>query len=171
MKCHKLKMELAVLLALCCLSVGWSALFSSKKIRIAVDYGPRLIGLAHTDFLGNTIPYCTLRNRGNLTEVSESIARCANRFRASEIIVGVPLDSNGRLDYNVKNINAKICLNFSIVLASILQEYCKFPHKVLLFDERYTTQEAKLRTSRRQMKGILISTLHLTLTQHRILMI
>jgi hypothetical protein len=48
--------QLAVLLALCCLSVGLSALFSSKKIRIAVDYGPRLIGLAHTDFLGNTIP-------------------------------------------------------------------------------------------------------------------
>lgn len=120
------------------------AWFVERRVRIGVDYGPRLIGIAYSDYFGAVTPYTTIRNNGNLTYISEAIARLATSLRASEVILGVPLDTNGRLDYHVRNMNGKICLNFSFVLASVLTHLCRFGIKVRLFDERFTTQEAKI---------------------------
>ena len=35
-----------------------------------------------------------------------------------DILIGIPVDRNGQLNYNVRNFNGRLCLNFSLVLAS-----------------------------------------------------
>lgn len=132
--------------------------FLHKCVRVGVDYGPRLIGIAYSDFFGGVHPYTTVRNTGNLTRISESIANFALSLRAREVILGVPLDNSGHLNYDVKNMNGKICLNFSFVLACMVRHICPPGVTVRLYDERYTTQEAKLKrtSSSRKCKMLLI---------------
>ena len=123
--------------------------FELKRARIAVDYGPRLIGLASS--IGRvTKTDGVLRNNGNLTYTSEQIVHFAKRSGAIEILVGLPLDSNGRMSYKLRNFNGNLCLNFSSVLAAVVRN--DIPRaKVKLVDERYTTREAKARI---QMEGL-----------------
>ena len=123
--------------------------FELKRARIAIDYGPRLIGLASS--LGRmTKTDGVLQNNGNLTYTSEQIVNFAKRSGAIEILVGLPLDSNGRMSYKVRNFNGNLCLNFSSVLAAVVTN--EIPRaKVKLVDERYTTREAK---ARMQMEGL-----------------
>ncbi len=145
---------LIICLIVCALMIhGGNSVFMHKCVRIGVDYGPRLIGIAYSDFFGVVHPYTTIRNTGNLTQISESISNFALSLRAREVILGVPLDGNGLLDYDVKNMNGKICLNFSFVLACIVKKICPSSVKVRLYDERYSTQEAKLKQLHSKKKG------------------
>ena len=68
------------------------------------------------------------------------------------MIVGLPLDSNGKMSHKVKNFNGQLCLNFSMVLAATAT--IALPRaSVHLFDERYTTREAKARIKSGKIKG------------------
>ena len=118
--------------------------FQSFRARLAVDYGPRLVGLATSDPFGVVKPHCTLSNSGDLGKLSRQILDKARSDGAAEIIVGLPLDSNGAMSHSVKNFNGQLCLNFSSVLSSVAG--AELPRcKVWLVDERYSTREAKLR--------------------------
>ena len=127
--------------------------FNARRNRIGVDYGPRFIGVAYADFFGNVNTHSMISNNGNLTKISEELFTIARSFGATEIVLGVPVGRTGVLDYNVRNFNGQLCLNFSRVLASVVQHETQDRMKVILYDERYTTQEAKLKLSSTKKKG------------------
>lgn len=142
-------------------------LFVHKCVRVGVDYGPRLIGLAYSDYFGKVYPHATIRNTGNLTKISEDIAKYALSLRAREVILGIPLDgsSDGQVRRRVKNMNGKICLNFSFVLACIVKSMCPDIVKVRLCDESYSTQEAKVKQAFGEEKStVLFSSLCMSAT-------
>ena len=113
----------------------YSLPFERMRPRIAIDYGPRLIGIAISTISGSK-PLCTIKNEGNLTAISREIMRIANANRASEILVGLPVDSDGRMHFDVRNFNGRLCLNFSQVLTSlVVNEQPKL--KVLLTSKFY----------------------------------
>lgn len=131
---------------LCCLLLACCAglAFDASLPRLAIDYGPRLIGLASSDILGCVRPYAAVKNCGDLVALSKDVVEIARRGGVKEIVVGLPVDSNGRVGYGVKNFNGQLCLSFSRVLCAVVRD--ALPHvKVSLADERYTTKEAKFR--------------------------
>jgi RNase H-fold protein (predicted Holliday junction resolvase) len=136
------KVSLSLLL-ICIMSTGIP--FQQNRARISVDYGPRLIGIAKGNILGSVEPHGTIINTGNLTQLSQHVIDLANSISAVEIIIGIPLDSDGVMHHNVRNFNGKLCLKFSDVLSSVVVNTNTRPLKTLLFDERYTTKEAKMR--------------------------
>ena len=118
--------------------------FNSNSIKLGIDYGPRLIGLAISDRFAKAHPLMAITNTLNLTEISLDIASIVQNKGVSDIVLGIPLDSNGKLHYGVKNFNGGLCLQFSQVLACIVNN--KIPNvNVYLIDERYSTREAKAR--------------------------
>lgn len=128
--------------------------FQTFRARLAVDYGPRLVGLATCDPFGNIKPYCTLPNQGDLSKLSRQILDKARVDGAFEILVGLPLDSNGIMSHSLRNFNGQLCLNFSSVLTSVAGT--ELPRcKVLLVDERYTTREAKVRMKSERIRASL----------------
>lgn len=119
--------------------------FQLNRARISIDYGPRLIGIAKSNILGSVEPHATVKNTGNLTQLSQDVIDLANSISACEIIIGIPLDVDGVMHHNVRNFNGRLCLNFSSVLSSVVVNTNTRPLRTLLFDERYTTKEAKMR--------------------------
>ena len=73
----------------------------------------------------------------------------------SEIVIGIPLDYNGVMGYNISNFNGQLCLNFSKVLSAYSSHSNRRNVTVKLFDERYTTKEAKIRLKYEKVKGYL----------------
>jgi RNase H-fold protein (predicted Holliday junction resolvase) len=127
--------------------------FEMFRSRISVDYGPRVIGIAAG--LGiNCKPLGDISNTGNLTLISCSVLEYAKREGAVEILVGLPIDHTGTMSYNVKNLNGRLCLDFSSVLASVAQQLCPRV-QVYLVDERYSTKEAhiSLKNDRKGKRG------------------
>jgi len=130
-----------------------STVFDPTRTRVAVDYGPRLVGVAVSDSLGNVRPLSTLANDGDLVSLSNQILTVAVAHGAHEVLVGLPVDSNGIVHHRVKNFNGKLCLNFAQVLSATTT--ATLPNaQVLLVDERYTTKEAKVRMKSDKIKGI-----------------
>ena len=128
--------------------------FETFRSRLAVDYGPRLCGVATCDPFGNIQPYCTFANGGDLTSLSRQILHKARADGVVEILVGLPLDSNGKMSHKVRNFNGQLCLNFSSVLSSVAS--VELPRvRVLLVDERYTTREAKARMKAERIRASL----------------
>ena len=123
--------------------------------RVCIDYGPRLIGVARSDYFTDVVqPYGTIVNDGNLTDVSYKILKLARQFSASEAVIGVPLDSDGVMSRSVRNINGQLCLNFSNVFSSIAaHSYNNSSFRTVLFDERYSTREARWRIQTDKIKG------------------
>ena len=125
--------------------------FESFRARLSVDYGPRLVGIAGSDLFGVVRPSFTLYNRGDLSVLSREIVNLARKDGCSEIVVGLPTDSNGKMSFKTRNFNGQMCISFSAVLASICNNEVpgnisgKNRMRVLLVDERYTTREAKAR--------------------------
>lgn len=119
-----------------------SVKYNPNSIKLGIDYGPRLIGIAISDRLGKVHPLLTLPNTRNLTEVSLDIINIIQNKGISDIILGIPLDSNGKLHYNVRNFNGGLCLQFSQVLSCIINKSAP-QCQVFLIDERYSTREAK----------------------------
>lgn len=126
--------------------------FSRFKPRLSIDYGPNIIGIAGSDILGYIRPRQTISNGGNLTALAHQILDLAKTDSAKEIILGIPLDSNGKVSYGVRNFNGRLCLNFSRVLACIANHRCPGTN-IVLVDERYTTKEAKQRLASSKIKG------------------
>jgi putative transcription antitermination factor YqgF len=144
----------AMLLVLTCL--GMSSVFNPRRARVAIDYGPRIIGIARSNYFGVVEPYGTIRNKGNLTDLSVQVLTLAKMWSASEVIIGIPLDSDGKMHHAVRNLNGRLCLNFSTVLNTIAHIHTpNTPLTTMLFDERYTTKEAKLRLSQERKKASL----------------
>ncbi len=128
--------------------------FDLKKARISIDYGPRLVGVAVSDCLHHVRPLITLANNGKLVELSTQITDLARAQGAKEFILGLPVDSNGKVTYKVRNFNGQLCLNFSRVLCAVVNE--QYPQgKVLLVDERYTTKAAKIKMKNENIKASL----------------
>ena len=95
-----------------------------------------------------------MANSGDLTRLSRQILDKARTDGAVEVIVGLPLDSNGIMSHRLRNFNGQLCLNFSQVLCSVAG--AELPRcKVLLVDERYTTREAKLRMKAERIRASL----------------
>jgi RNase H-fold protein (predicted Holliday junction resolvase) len=109
--------------------------------------------LALSNLLGIVKPFGTIRNSGNLTQVSRQVLEFATENGASEIIIGIPLDSDGILSQSVRNFNGNLCLNFSAVLSSIVIHERGSHLRTILFDERYTSKEARARILSSKIKG------------------
>jgi len=127
--------------------------FDHRRVRLGVDYGPQLIGLAFSDLYGGASPYQTISNTGNLCRISEKVVQLAKYHGANEIVIGVPLDKDGILSYDVDNVNGKLCLDFSAVLHAVANHLTNDKIAVKIYDERYTTKEASLRFRSRIQKG------------------
>lgn len=126
--------------------------FDRELVRIGVDYGPNLIGLASTNILGIVTPITTISNQANQTTLSLRILSLAQQRQAKEIIVGLPLDKKGIMSYHSTHFNGRLCLRFSSVLAAVAAQI--YPSiNVMLFDESYTTKEAQRRLSSKKNKG------------------
>jgi RNase H-fold protein (predicted Holliday junction resolvase) len=130
--------------------------FQVNRVRIGVDYGPRLIGIAISGPFGSVRPYQTVSNTGNLTALSFDILSLATREGASEIVVGIPVDRRRDIFDEVRNFNGRLCLNFSSVLASVAKEHGSSRLQVKVMDEKYTTKEAHLRLQQQKLRGICI---------------
>ena len=130
--------------------------FDINRVRLGIDYGPRIIGIAVSNLFGIVKPYGVINNNGNLTDISLKIIDFAYKWGALEIIVGIPLDYNGIMGYNTTNFNGQLCLNFSKVLSVYASHSERRNITVKLFDERYTTKEAKIRLKFEKVKGFTI---------------
>lgn len=127
--------------------------FQHRRARLSIDYGPRIIGIAQSNYFGIVEPYGTIRNTGDLISVANNVLDLARTWSVSEIVLGVPLDSDGILHYDVKNFNGQLCLNFSQVLSAVSLHEHNAKFRTVLFDERFTTKEAKLRLQYENVKG------------------
>ena len=125
---------------------------------IAIDYGPRVIGIAlssaslssinnnnNNNNINDIRALRDIKNNGNLIDISNQILDIAFKNQVSEILVGVPLDSDGIISHQVRNLNGRLCLNFSSVLSTIAYKEYSTNIKINIIDERYSTREAKLR--------------------------
>ena len=149
--CQRLGVSMSIVLMIV---TALSTPFESRRARIAIDYGPRAIGVASSDPFGNILPLCTLENDGDLCGISNKILDMTRSAGAIEVIVGLPLDSNGKTSHHVRNFNGQLCLNFSRVLSAFTTTH--LPRvSILLFDERYTTREAKARMKSEKVKASL----------------
>ena len=154
MACSWLHHVWGVMMSIFMLVSALSIPFESRRARIAIDYGPRAIGVASSDPFGNILPLCTLENDGDLCGISNKILDMTRSAGAIEVIVGFPLDSNGKTSHHVRNFNGQLCLNFSRVLSAYTTTH--LPRvSILLFDERYTTREAKARMKSDKVKASL----------------
>jgi RNase H-fold protein (predicted Holliday junction resolvase) len=126
--------------------------FDREIIRIGVDYGPNLIGIASTNMLGIVTPIATISNQANQSTLSLRIISYAKQRQAKEIIIGLPLDKKGIMSYRTTHFNGQLCLRFSSVLAAVAAQV-EPSLNVLLFDESYTTKEAQRRLSSKKTKG------------------
>ena len=131
---------------------GASHSFIANSPKLGIDYGPRLIGIGISNKLGIVSPLLVLPNHRNLTKISEEIAELVLSKQVNDVILGIPLDSNGRLNYKVRNFNGRLCLDFSKVLSSVINQNCP-KAKVYLVDERFSTREAKFRLSQDKIKA------------------
>lgn len=127
--------------------------FNIRRPRLAIDYGPRIIGVATSNIFGRVEPHGTMKNSGNLLQISADILDLATSWTASEVVVGIPVDADGELHCDVENFNGQLCLNFSKVLSSICLHEHKGAIKTVLFDERFTTKEATLRLKHSSVVG------------------
>jgi RNase H-fold protein (predicted Holliday junction resolvase) len=84
-------------------------------------------------------PEGVIKNNGNLTAMALQVLELSKQRGAVEVLVGVPVDSNGKLRYKIKNFNGNLCLNFSRVLAAVASVVS--PRiQVRLVDERFSTR-------------------------------
>ena len=154
---HEMRKNLLFLCVLYLFTLAVS--FNPQQARLSIDYGPRMIGIARGTHFGVVQPHVTIANTGNLPQVARKILTLAKTWTVSEIVLGIPLDSDGKLHYGVRNINGRICLDFSKVLCSISNVEYPNQFKTILFDECFTTKEATLRLKQDNVKGKNMETL------------
>ncbi len=152
------------LLFLCLLYIlTFAESFNPLRARLSIDYGPRMIGIARGTHFGIVQPHITIANTGNLPQVARQILTLAKTWTVSEIVLGIPLDSDGKLHYDVRNFNGRICMDFSKVLCSISNVEYPGLFKTILFDECFTTKEATLRLKHDNVKGECAEVVHVSL--------
>jgi putative Holliday junction resolvase len=62
---------------------------------LGIDLGERRIGLAIADLDGSAAPLATIRRRRDVEADAASLARILAEQRASELVVGLPLEASG----------------------------------------------------------------------------
>jgi len=107
---------------------------------LSIDYGAKRVGLAVGDTeLKICIPKGTLKNNGRLID---RIAELVRESRAGIIVVGLPLTPSGREGQRAAEVR-----RFVEDLSKKLPDV-----EIVLWDERYTTQEAMRRTGGKASK-------------------
>ncbi len=100
---------------------------------LAVDYGTKYIGLAFGDTnLRIAVPLYAVKNDGE--GAFKRIAREVEERNVSLIIVGLPLTPSGREGQRAVEVRSFV---------ERIREYVPEHVELLLWDERYTTQEAE----------------------------
>ncbi len=106
---------------------------------LAVDYGRKRIGLALGDTsLGLAIPIDSIKNSGE--GALKDILKRVEEYKASLVLIGLPLTPSGKEGERAREVRA-----FFEGLRSIIPEDVE----MILWDERYTTEEAY-----RMMEGV-----------------
>lgn len=104
-----------------------------KKMRkLALDVGTKRIGLSVSDptnTIAQPLGYIT---RSNIQKEAEQIRSYVGEFEVEEIIVGLPLNLEGKFGEAAKKISA---------YADCLEEEIEIP--VRKWDERFTTKQAE----------------------------
>lgn len=126
--------------------------FNLYSPKLGIDYSPRYVGLALSTKIGTVSPFKALRNHRNLTKLSLEISDIVTERSIVDVILGIPVDSNGKLSYKVRNFNGGLCLDFSRVLSCMINRMNPTA-KVYLIDERYSTREAKARMIQDKITG------------------
>lgn len=116
---------------------------------LAIDVGQKRIGLAVSDEAGlGATPLYTVQRSSTATDVAK-IAKTAAAYAADRIIVGLPLDPEGRAGSQAQKVE-----RFAVLLEQ------KVPVPVIRWDERLSTAEAdqiliEADMSRRKRKSII----------------
>ncbi|MFN3599216.1 MAG: Holliday junction resolvase RuvX [Aquificaceae bacterium] len=106
---------------------------------LAVDYGRKRIGLALGDTsLGLSIPIDSIKNSGE--GVLSELLKRVEEYKVSLVLIGLPLTPSGKEGERAREVKA-----FFESLRSIIPEDVE----MILWDERYTTEEAY-----RMMEGV-----------------
>lgn len=100
---------------------------------LSIDYGSKRVGLAVGDLsLRIAVPKGTLKNNSRLFEELKRIVR---ESKVEKIVVGLPLTPSGKEGQRAREVRAFV--------ERLSRE---LPHiDIVLWDERYTTQEAHRR--------------------------
>jgi len=104
---------------------------------MALDVGFKRIGVALSDPLGLTAyPYAVIERKSN-RETFEELLKIIDEKRVSELIVGLPISSDGRKTKMAEKIE-----KFTEKLKTFLKERGR-EVKISFFDEYLTTAEAR----------------------------
>ena len=161
--CRRLRTNVAVAVITFLLLTAASRAFDFSMNRLAIDYGPRLIGVAKANSFNSAAPLCTISNDRNVSALCLKLLTLAKTHDATELIVGVPLDK-ASTKFNAKNFNAQLVLNFAAVLSALhkKEQQQKIPGfdtpSIFLFDESFTTKEAIIRLKKQKQKGKVLLT-------------
>jgi putative Holliday junction resolvase len=108
---------------------------------LGVDYGLVRTGIAVTSGGYSPRPLSILSGHDNATTLSRSIVDVLINEGATEIVLGLPLHKNG-----TDSEQSTLTRIFGMVLAMEVRKRCgRYDARVVLYDERYTSKEARSR--------------------------
>ena len=113
---------------------------------IGVDYGLVRTGVAVTSGGYSPCPLAILSGYINGTDLSTRIVDIVASERATNVVLGLPLNKNGTASEQ-----SELTRSFGIHLAMEMRKRCGHTIKVVLWDERYTSKEARSRIAAEAM--------------------
>jgi putative Holliday junction resolvase len=113
---------------------------------IGVDYGLVRTGIAVTSGGYSPCPLAILSGYNNGTDLSTRIVDIVVSERATNVVLGLPLNKNGTASEQ-----SELTRAFGKHLAMELRKRCGHTTKVVLWDERYTSKEARSRIAAEAM--------------------
>ncbi len=99
---------------------------------LSLDLGSKTIGIAKSDDLGIAAHAITTIFRRDLDWDLQELGKFITDYQITTIVLGYPLHKDGNISESAKK---------SEVFKEILEKHFSLP--VILWDERYTTQEAE----------------------------
>jgi putative Holliday junction resolvase len=113
---------------------------------IGVDYGLVRTGIAVTSGGYSPCPLAILSGYNNGTDLSTRIVDIVVSERATNVVLGLPLNKNGTASEQ-----SELTRSFGKHLAMEIRKRCGHTTKVVLWDERYTSKEARSRIAAEAM--------------------
>jgi len=104
---------------------------------VCLDVGSKRIGIAATDELGIAVHGISVLTRRGGRRDFETVARLCTELQAEKLVIGIPLDENGR-----KGPAARKIKQFADRLAEFLEGIGK-PIPIEMWDESFSTAEAE----------------------------
>ena len=117
-----------------------------KRI-LGVDLGDRRTGVAITDLTGTLAGGLEAVESTGLTDCAKKIFSIAEKYDASEIVLGYPINMNG-----TKGESSLKVEKFKEILTNLAQSN-KRELKIILFDERLSTSLAHVYMNQTGIKG------------------